>query len=198
MRAVHLLAFVSLSSAFAFALPLGGCGGSGTPANVPKAEGTEEPKPGGSSDLALGGECVDPVTDGDNHDSTRPFGKHVQLDVHSFDLDDDGKVDIFVKPAWSCGHGCNRSAYISRGTCGHYVGTFPSEDYYEMMPEKSHGLHDIKARPKRSDGADLRCFQLMLSFDGKQYEVTKHRECECKEEAPKCEANWTDGTNWQP
>lgn len=195
MRALHLLAFVSLSSAFVLAQPLAGCGGTPTPANVPKGEATEAPK-SGSSDLSFSTECVDPMSDGDSHDPMRPFDKHVQLDVRDYDLDDDGKVDIFAKPAWSCGYGCMRSAYVVRGTCGYYVGTFPSEDNYEMLPEKSNGLHDIKARPKQSNGTEVHCFQIILKYDGKKYQITKHRECECKEDSPKCEANWTDGADW--
>ncbi|MEO7093045.1 MAG: hypothetical protein ABI175_07340 [Polyangiales bacterium] len=170
--------------------------------STPKAV---EPKPGGddtkassSGGFAPPGECVDPVVDGDAHDATKPFDKHVQLDVRDIDLDGDGVVDTFVKPAWSCGHGCNRSAYVVRSTCGHYVGTFPSEDSYEALDEKTNGLRDLKARPKLSDGATLRCYQLVLKYDGKEYKTSKHRECECKDDAPKCEPDWTDGADWQP
>ena len=102
-------------------------------------------------------------------------------------------VDVFVKPAWACGRGCLRSVYVARGTCGHYVGTFPSEDDWQVLDSKSHGLSDIKARPSKSDGEALHCFQIVYQFDGKQYEPSKHRECECKDEAPKCEAEWSEG-----
>lgn len=170
--------------------------GSKPPPVAPKAEGEETKS--SSSGVSVPGECVDPVADGDQHDPTRPADKHVQLDVRDIDLDGDGVIDTFVKPAWSCGHGCNRSAYVVRSTCGHYVGTFPSEDRYEALDEKTNGLRDIKAHPRRSDGAALRCYQLILKFDGKQYQGTRHRECECKDESPKCEGDWTDGDGWQP
>jgi hypothetical protein len=173
------------------------CGGGTTPqVETPKGEGGGKPVAG--EPMKFDSDCVDPVADGDKHDPTRPFDKHVQLDVRNDDLDGDGVVDIFVKPAWSCGNGCNRSAYVSRGTCGHYVGTFPSEDNWEVLPETTNGLHDIKARPKKSDGEQLRCFQLIVKYDGKAYQVSKHRECECKDEAPKCEGDWTEGATWMP
>jgi hypothetical protein len=191
---VHLLSAGLVATVVA---ALSACGS--TPkANEPKPEGGDEKPSSSSSGFTPPGDCVDPVADGDLHDPTRPFDKHVQLDVRDIDLDGDGVVDTFVKPAWSCGHGCNRSAYVVRSTCGHYVGTFPSEDAYEALDDKTNGLRDLKARPKRSDGATLRCYQLVLKFDGKEYKTTKHRECECKDESPKCESDWTDGTDWQP
>lgn len=169
------------------------CGGGTTkPANNGASSGTESTHES-SSGMKFDNDCVDPVADGDQHDPSRPADHHVQLDVKEYDLDGDGEVDYFVKPAWPCGHGCYRSAYVARGTCGHYVGTFPSEDNWEALDSKTNGLKDIKARPRKSDGQELHCFQVMWKFDGKAYEAEKHRECECKDEAPKCEAEWTDG-----
>ena len=173
------------------ALAIAACGSPPKPVAAPSSEAAAPS--GKGSGIALEGECVDPVADGDRHDSTRPADHHVQLDVRQEDIDGDGVVDFFVKPAWACGHGCFRSAYVARGTCGHYVGTFPSEDNWQVLDSKSHGLSDIKARPSKSDGQALRCFQIVYQFDGKQYEPNKHRECECKDEAPKCEADWSEG-----
>jgi hypothetical protein len=169
------------------------CGGGGGAKTVNNSGGGGEGGGGSSSGMKFDNECVDAVSDGDTHDPTRPADHHVQLDVKTADLDGDGEVDYFVKPAWPCGHGCYRSAYVARGTCGHYVGTFASEDNWDALDEKTNGLKDIKARPKRSDGEQLRCYQVMWKFDGKQYQAEKHRECECKDESPKCEADWTDG-----
>ena len=171
------------------------CGGGNKPVSNPTGGG--EPSGGSetssASSLKFDNECVDPVADGDTHDPSRPADHHVQLDVKEYDIDGDGEVDYFVKPAWPCGHGCFRSAYVARGTCGHYVGTFPSEDNWDALDDKTNGLKDIKARPKKSDGEELHCYQVIWKFDGKQYQANKHRECECKDESPKCEAEWTDG-----
>jgi hypothetical protein len=180
-----------LGGAVALLLACGGGGGAKSTNNP--SGGGESGGGGSSSGMTFDNECVDPVSDGDTHDPTRPADHHVQLDVKEFDLDSDGEVDYFVKPAWPCGHGCYRSAYVARKTCGHYVGTFPSEDNYEALDDKTNGLKDIKARPKKSDGQELHCYQVIWKFDGKQYQANKHRECECKDEAPKCEADWTDG-----
>ncbi len=142
----------------------------------------------------LPGMCVDPLTDGDIRDATRPFDKHVQLDVRSEDLDGDGVVDTFVMPAWPCGDSCNRSAYVVEGgtACAHYVGTFPSTDAYNTLEHKTNGLYDLSVRPRRveSDG-EMHCYNLVLAFDGTKYKEARHRECECKTEGAKC-TKWED------
>lgn len=171
------------------------CGG-GTAQKPPETAGAGESKPGGgegaTSSFKPPGDCVDPASDGDSRDSTKPFDKHVQPDVRSEDLDGDGIVDVFVKPGWSCGESCNRSVYVVRGTCGHYVGTFPSTERFETADTKTNGLKDLSTRPKRQgdDGA-AHCFNELWKFDGTQYRKAKIRECECKAEGGKCTA-WGD------
>ena len=159
----------------------------GPPPPVVDPAGTGPTKPVAAEKMTPPGDCVDPLPDGDKRDATRPFGKHVQLDVRGDDLDGDGEPDIFVKPAWHCGEACNRSVYIARGTCGHYVGTFPSIDRYESMATKTHGLKDLSVRPRKieADG-EMHCWQLILKFDGKEYKQAQKRECECKETDAKC------------
>jgi hypothetical protein len=181
-RVTLLLMMISLGVA--------ACGGGGEQVKVetPKGGGDEPPP---TSSLKLPGECVDPVTDGDKHDATRPFNKHVQLDVRTEDLDGDGVVDSFVMPAWSCGIGCNRSAYVVRtgGTCGHYVGTFPSSDKYETLEHKTNGLKDLSTRPQKTEeDGQIHCYNAVLAFNGTEYKEIKRRECECKEEGAKCTA----------
>lgn len=191
MRSTLITVTSLLSLSMAVSFGCAGCGGTEKPAEAPKTE-TEKPTSTGSVQ-EMPGDCVDPVSDGDRHDPTRPADHHVQPDVKGWDLDDDGVADAFVKPAWSCGQGCYRSAYVVRGTCGHYVGTFASSDRYELLDEKSHGLHDLKARPERPGDNGQQCFQVIWKYDGKQYQAARHRECECKEDSPKCEGSWTDG-----
>lgn len=182
--------------AFSFgALLLGlvACGGGAKPvesaADHPAAG---EPTTGGGSALAMPGDCVDPVIDGDKHDASRPFDKHVQADVRNEDLDGDGAMDTFVKPGWGCGDACKRSVYVMRGHCGHYVGTFPSIDRYEALETKSNGLRDLSTRPRQhEDDGELHCYQVVFKFDGKLYQKSKQRECECKDEGAKCTA-WNE------
>ncbi len=160
------------------------CGGGNASSKGANTGGSED----GSGAAAGGatkmpGECVDPVTDGDHHDSTRPFDKHVQQDVRDEDLDGDGVVDAFVKPAWSCGDSCVRSVYVVRGTCGHYVGSFPSMDNYFAQETKSNGLKDVSARPRRiEDDNQMHCYEQIYKFDGTQYQPAKKRECKCDNE----------------
>lgn len=171
-----------------------GCGGGGSskPAESPADKSGESTASSSSSSFKPPGTCVDVVSDGDTHDSTRPFDKHVQLDVRDFDLDGDGVVDAFVKPAWACGNSCNRSAYVVRGTCGHWVGTFPSVDRYEALDSKTNGLKDLSVRPRREEeDGQLHCYNVILKYDGTEYKEAKRRECECKEEGAKCTA-WNE------
>ena len=179
------------------ALAIAGCGGGAKPADSPVDHEGDPKPPTTASVMTPPGDCVDPVSDGDLHDATRPFDKHVQLDVRDEDLDGDGVPDFFVKPGWSCGDSCTRSVYVGRGTCGHYVGSFPSTDSYESIDGKSHGLRDLRTRPRRVEGDDsaTHCYQIVLQFDGKEYRPTKHKECECKDTGAKCEGEWHDG-NW--
>ncbi len=165
-----------------------GCGGGNT--GKPVQTGGEKSDEGTSASGAkMPGDCVDPASDGDRHDSTRPFDKHVQPDVRDEDLDGDGVVDAFVKPGWACGDSCNRSVYVMRGTCGHYVGSFPSTDKFESVETKSNGLKDLSTRPRRhEDDNQMHCYQVILKFDGTEYKPSKKRECECKDEGAKCTA----------
>jgi len=178
---MQLVLFVGLSS----------CLSSGEPRRVDTAERVKPTANLETVAAKLPGKCVDPVNDGDERDPSRPFGKHVQLDVRSDDLDGDGVADTFVMPAWPCGISCNRSAYVvaSGSSCGHYVGTFPSTDAYSTLEHKTNGLHDLSVRPRKmgSDG-ELHCYNNVLAFDGKAYREIKHRECECKDEGAKCTA----------
>ncbi|MGZ3420456.1 MAG: hypothetical protein ACXWUG_15175 [Polyangiales bacterium] len=165
------------------------CGGGATQKPPESAESKSGGEEGPSSSFKPPGDCVDAASDGDRHDPTKPFDKHVQPDVRSDDLDGDGVVDVFVKPAWSCGDSCNRSVYIVRGTCAHYVGTFPSTDNFESTENKTNGLKDISTRPKRQgEDGQTHCFNEIWQFDGKEYKKAKHRECECKAEGAKCTA----------
>lgn len=183
-----LVVFVALVT-----LGLAGCGGGQKPAE--SAAGKTESAPdgtGGGPTVKLPGDCVDPLGDGDKHDPARPFDKHVQQDVRDDDLDGDGAIDSFVKPGWGCGDACKRSAYVMRGTCGHYVGTFPSVDRYEALDEKTNGLRDISTRPRKvEDDGNMHCYQVILKFDGSEYKPAKTRECECKDEGAKCAA-WNE------
>ncbi len=160
------------------------CGGgntSGKAANT--AGGGEEGGKTETSGAKMPGDCVDPTVDGDRHDSTRPFDKHVQQDVRDDDLDGDGVVDAFVKPAWACGDSCIRSVYVMRGTCGHYVGSFPSQDGYFAQETKSNGLKDLSTRPRRiEDDSQMHCYEQIFKFDGTQYQPAQKRECKCDNE----------------
>lgn len=168
-----------------------GCGPSTPPPTTSGGGGGGGGTGGGGEKVALPGDCVDPLPDGDKRDATRPFDKHVQLDVRDEDLDGDGAPEIFVKPAWSCGDSCNRSIYIARGTCGHYVGSFASIDKYESMDTKTNGLKDLSVRPRRvEEDGNTHCYQVVLKFDGKAYKPAKKRECQC-EDNPKC-TTWQD------
>lgn len=164
-----------------------GCGGGGSP--KPATTGGEKTEETATSGMKLPGDCVDATSDGDRHDSTRPFDKHVQLDVRDADLDGDGAVDVFVKPGWACGDSCNRSVYVVRGTCSHYVGSFPSVDKFEAIETKSNGLRDLSTHPRRvEEDNQMHCYQVILKFDGTEYKPAKKRECECKDEGAKCTA----------
>jgi hypothetical protein len=175
------------------ALGLSACGGEQRP--VASAASASNDPPAGAA-VATGspmpGDCVDPLADGDKHDPARPFDKHVQLDVRNEDLDGDGSIDTFVKPAWACGDACKRSVYVMRGTCGHYVGTFPSVDRYEALDQKTNGLRDLSTRPRQhEDDGEMHCYQVVYKFDGKAYQKARQRECECKDEGAKCTA-WNE------
>ena len=172
-------------------LVLAGCGGE--KGSKPVATGGMK-ESGSSAEPArkMPGDCVDPITDGERRDSTRPFDKHVQNDVRDEDLDGDGVGDAFVKPAWACGDSCMRSAYVMRGTCGHFVGSFPSIDRYESIDTMTNGLKDLLTRPRRvEDDGQMHCYQIVLKFDGTEYKPAKNRECECKEDGAKCTA-WNE------
>src|SRR5579859_7118152 len=94
-QAMRIIGNSVLVSAVTLLLACGG--GEGKPASHPSTgESTHE----SSSGMKFDNDCVDPVSDGDNHDPSRPADHHVQLDVREFDLDGDGEVDYFVKPAW--------------------------------------------------------------------------------------------------
>lgn len=162
-----------------------GCGGGSSGGKGAKTAGSEDESAGGggSSALKLPGECVDPVIDGDRHDSNKPFDKHVQQDVKDEDLDGDGVVDAFVKPAWYCGDSCVRSVYVMRGHCGHYVGSFPSVDNYYAHETKTNGLKDISTRPRHmEDDNQIHCYEQIFKFDGTKYQPDKKRECKCDNE----------------
>lgn len=164
------------------------CGGSNKPANT-GGGGSSEGSGAPTSSLKLPGDCVDAVSDGDRRDSTRPFDKHVQLDVRDEDLDGDGVVDVFVKPGWSCGDSCNRSVYVSRGTCSHYVGSFPSIDKFSSLDSKSSGLKDLSTYPRSvEEDGHMHCYNVVFKFNGTEYKPAKRRECECKDEGAKCTA----------
>jgi hypothetical protein len=185
-------AAISVYAGVLLSVVVAACGGgsSGKPAKT-GGEG-EEGSSSSSSGSKMPGDCVDPVSDGDHHDSTKPFDKHVQLDVRDEDLDGDGVIDVFVKPGWSCGESCIRSVYIQRGTCAHYVGSFPSMDNFGSAETKSNGLKDILTRPRRmEDDGQTHCYQVLLKFNGTEYKEAKRRECECKDEGSKCAA-WNE------
>jgi hypothetical protein len=170
-----------------------GCGGgssSGKGANT-GGSGEEGAGASGESGLKMPGDCVDPVVDGDRHDSNKPFDKHVQQDVRDEDLDGDGVIDAFVKPAWFCGESCLRSVYVVRGNCGHYVGSFPSVDNYYSLETKSNGLKDLSTRPhvQESDN-QTHCYETIYKFDGTAYKADKKRECKCDNEKM-CAAEWS-------
>jgi hypothetical protein len=169
-------------------LVLASCGGAKS-GGKPAATGGGPDDDGSSTTFAAPGDCVDPLADGDRHDASRPFDKHVQLDVRNEDLDGDGVVDVFVKPAWSCGQACIRSAYVARGTCAHYVGSFRSIDRFETLDNKTNGLRDLSVRPRMvEEDGETHCYQHILQFDGFVYQVRRKRECECKDEGAKCTA----------
>jgi len=158
------------------------CGGGKAPSKGANTGGSEEGASAGSG-ATLPGDCVDPVIDGDRHDSARPFDKHVQQDVRDDDLDGDGVVDAFVKPAWACGDSCVRSVYVVRGTCAHYVGSFPSMDNYYAQETKNNGLKDLLTRPRRvEEDNQMHCYEQILTFDGTVYQPGKKRECKCDNE----------------
>jgi hypothetical protein len=160
-----------------------GCGGGNATSKGANTSGSEEPASTAAASAKMPGDCVDPVIDGDRHDSSRPFDKHVQQDVRDEDLDGDGVVDSFVKPAWACGEACKRSAYVMRGTCGHYVGSFPSDEKYYAQETKSNGLKDLSTHPRRiEDDNQMHCYEQILKFDGTQYQLAKKRECKCDNE----------------
>jgi len=172
-----------------FAFVVAACSGGGEQKKIESPKNGDGPTT--TSSMKLPGECTDPTADGDKHDATRPFDKHVQLDVRTEDLDGDGVVDTFVKPAWSCGDSCNRSAYVVRngGTCGHYVGTFPSTDAYEALDHKTNGLRDLNTRPRKTEeDGQVHCYNAVLAYNGTEYKEIKRRECECKAEGAKCTA----------
>ncbi len=164
------------------------CGGTAKPAKDPTEERSAAEAEKGSG-FAAPGACVDPLSDGDHHDSMRPFDKHVQQDVHAADLDADGVIDAFVKPGWACGDSCTRSAYVVRGTCAHWVGSFASTERYEALDTMTNGLKDLSTRPRRmGDDGQIHCWNVVLKYDGKEYQPAKTRECECKDEGAKCAA----------
>jgi hypothetical protein len=130
------------------------------------------------------------------HDGTRPFDKHVQ-DDNDFqgDLDDDGHPDQAVEPAWSCGETCNRSIYVMRNSCGHYVGTIGTRHRYDVGDAKHHGLHDLSGYPTTYEADDTKhCWEVHYEFDGTVYKPLKRRECECAmtETTKRCSPDWED------
>lgn len=193
---------VRIAMAFAIAATtfLGvACGGGQTQPTTPANDG-EPPPPkasgGGMPQIALPGACVNPVADGDKHDGTRPFDKHVQ-DDNDFtgDLDDDGLPDQAVEPAWSCGETCTRSIYVMRQSCGHYVGSIGTRHRYDVLDEKHNGLHDLAAYPTTYEvDSTKHCWEVRYAFDGKVYKHTKKRECDCAmtETSKRCSPEWED------
>lgn len=176
-----------------------GCGGAQTQTSTPAGD-VEPPKKAGDTEaksaVKLPGACVDPVVDGNRHDGTRPFDKHVQ-DDNDFqgDLDDDGLPDQAVEPAWSCGETCNRSVYVMRKSCGHYVGTIGTRHRYDVLDEKHHGLHDLSGYPTTYEADDTKhCWEVRWQFDGTVYKHEKRRECECamSETTKRCSPDWED------
>jgi hypothetical protein len=144
---------------------------------------------GNTSRVKVPGACVDPLVDGDLHDQTRTFEEHVHIDVHSIDLDDDGDTDFFVVSP-QCSTACVRSAYIARGSCGIYVGTFNSTSEFFPKDSKHEGLKDLVIHPHEQEDNNQHCYEARLEFNGKKYIEKARRECECKApgEEAKCEA----------
>jgi hypothetical protein len=176
-----------------------GCGGAKTQTNAPTGD-VEPPKKADDTEakasVKLPGDYVDPVIDGNRHDGTRPFDKHVQ-DDNDFqgDLDDDGHPDQAVEPAWSCGETCNRSIYVMRNSCGHYVGTIGTRHRYDVGDAKHHGLHDLSGYPTTYEADDTKhCWEVHYEFDGTVYKPLKRRECECAmtETTKRCSPDWED------
>lgn len=192
-----VVAFAIVATSFSLGA---GCGGAQVPAATPN--GDEKPsKPSGGGDeqkpsVALPGKCVDPLVDGDKHDGTRPFDKHVQDDNHfSGDLDDDGHADQAVEPAWSCGETCTVSIYVMRKSCGHYVGSLGTRHRYDVLDEKHNGLHDLAAYPTTYEvDSTKHCWEVRYQFDGNVYKHTKKRECDCAmtETTKRCSPEWED------
>jgi len=110
------------------------------------------------------GACVDPMADAKSHAS----GAGPTI-ASTPDLDGDGKPDKLL--AFS-GSGVAKSftAYVMRGTCGHFVGTLNAATLTPAK-SKSHGLDDLAGFIPCANGKHCNCTtqEFTARFNGKAY-----------------------------
>jgi hypothetical protein len=88
------------------------------------------------------------------------------------DLDDDGVADIFLFA------GAERTTteheiYLRRGACGYPLGHLESAGPLELLPARSHGLHDLRAMQELCPGIKTRFCEVIHRFDGERYRVLR-------------------------
>jgi hypothetical protein len=155
-------------------LLLAGCGSA-------RPISTEKPRPRPKPVLALPGTCVDPVNDA--LDRLGPDADREGLrEERSVDLDGDGNHDALITHGAFCGTGgCTWHVYVTRGTCGHYVG-----ELFGMLPLARptvvKGLVELEV-VARTGCAGMARTETRARFDGTAYLAYSVRKCRCPEEA---------------
>lgn len=144
---------------------------------------------------SLPGACVQPETDA--HDRLGPDADGALRVERTLDLDGDSNPDWLITHASFCGTGgCTWHVYVSRGTCGHWVG-----EVFGMLPmarsHVTHGLVELEIATRDGCGGMART-ESRLRFDGLKYVPFSARKCRCPEgdETSEDPERWCE--SWTP
>jgi hypothetical protein len=152
-----------------------GCGGASTPRPATPVVPRPSPRPGPQ----LPGACVDPA-----RDAVARLGTDADLEGletrAEIDLDGDGTNDSFLTHPSFCGTGgCNWQLYVTRGSCGHFVG-----ELFGLLPTAREGatagLVELEIRARNGCGGMART-ETRARFNGRFYAAAETRECRCPE-----------------
>jgi hypothetical protein len=105
-----------------------------------------------------------------------PAAKDEVFDKSEIDLEGDGTRDVLLSAASTCSDAgeCTYEAFVVRGSCGHYVGSFRALNL-KTLPNLSAGLRDIEV--ERPEGCGTR--KQKLRFSGEAYAPFEESVCSC-------------------
>lgn len=123
--------------------------------------------------------CASPVVDAEARFSRTFEGldeeHHAHVDEDAvFDLDDDGKPELFVTTALSCGSGgCGYYVYRGGEACASLLGEFWG--FMSVGPGMSHGMHDLYEYARGGGGVGT---STLYVWDGTTYRARSQQHCD--------------------